>query len=81
MPSYSLGARAGRAAQLYAFSSPGKPYSFPGPAKTPHEPQPMLFKAVRRHQYWTVDVRYIDHKLDDPNVYGISIPESTDGGP
>src|SRR5207248_4626838 len=50
-----------------------KLYGLPGPAREPQEPQPMPFKAVRRHQYWTVDLRYIDHQLDDRNVYCISI--------
>jgi putative transposase len=36
----------------------------------------MPFKAVRRHQYWTVDLRYLDHQLDDSNVYCISIVEN-----
>jgi transposase len=53
-----------------------KLYGLPGPAKLPHEPQPMPFKAVRRHQYWTVDLRYIDHQLDDKNAYCISILEN-----
>jgi len=30
----------------------------------PHEPQAMPFAAVRRHQYWSVDIRYVeDHAL------------------
>ena len=34
----------------------------------------MPFKADRRHQYWTVDVRYIDvHQLGGGNVYCITI--------
>ena len=53
-----------------------KLYGLPGPAKLPHMPQEMPFKAVRRHQYWTVDLRYIDHQLDDKNVYCISILEN-----
>jgi transposase len=37
----------------------------PKPAETPpREPRPMPFAAQRRHQYWSVDVRYIeDHAL------------------
>lgn len=53
-----------------------KLYELPGPAKQPHEPQPMPFKASYRHQYWTVDLRYLDHQLDDDNVYCISILEN-----
>jgi transposase len=53
-----------------------KLYGLPGPTKVPHVPQEMPFKATRRHQYWTVDLRYIDHQLDDKNVYCISILEN-----
>ncbi|MCA1837519.1 MAG: helix-turn-helix domain-containing protein, partial [Actinobacteria bacterium] len=35
----------------------------------------MPFKAKRRHQYWTADVRYIDHRLGG-KVYVISILEN-----
>jgi transposase len=47
-------------------------------AATPHEPQAMPFAAVRRHQYWSVDVRYIeDHRLGTGKpVYLISILEN-----
>jgi putative transposase len=51
----------------------------PLPANTvAHEPQPMPFKAVRRHQYWTVDVRYVeDHRLGTGKpAYVISILEN-----
>jgi putative transposase len=51
-------------------------YGLPGPGKVPHVPQEMPFKASRRHQYWTVDLRYIDHQLDNRNVYCISILEN-----
>jgi transposase len=51
-------------------------YGLPGPAKLPHVPQAMPFKASRRHQYWTVDLRYIDHHLDSHRVYCISILEN-----
>jgi len=36
----------------------------------------MPFRAERRHQFWTVDVRYIDHQVDDQRVYCISILEN-----
>ena len=44
----------------------------------PHEPQSMPFAAQRRHQYWSVDVRYIeDHHLGTGKpVYVISILEN-----
>jgi putative transposase len=53
-----------------------KLYGLPGPSKQPHEPQEMPFKAVRRHQSWTVDLRYLDHRLGGGNVYCISILEN-----
>ena len=53
-----------------------KLYGLPGPSKQPHQPQAMPFKAVRRHQYWTVDLRYLDHQLDDGKVYCVSILEN-----
>ena len=40
-----------------------KLYGLAGPSKQPREPRPMPFAAVRRHQYWTVDLRYLDHQL------------------
>jgi putative transposase len=45
---------------------------------TPHDPQPMPFAAQRRHQYWSVDIRYIeDHALEtDKPVYVISVLEN-----
>ncbi len=49
-------------------------YSMPGSTTEPHEPKLMPFQASRRHQYWTVDVRYLDiHQLGDGNIYCISI--------
>jgi transposase len=43
-----------------------------------HEPQPMPFAAQRRHQYWSVDIRYVeDHALGTGKpVYVISILEN-----
>jgi putative transposase len=51
-------------------------YELLGPTKLPHVPQEMPFKASRRHQYWTVDLRYIDHHLHGHKVYCISILEN-----
>ena len=50
----------------------------PAAAATPHEAHPMPFAAERRHQYWSVDVRYIeDHQLGTGKpVYVISILEN-----
>jgi putative transposase len=51
-------------------------YQLPGPRSEPHGPKPMPFQASRRHQYWTVDVRYLDmHQLGGGNIYCISILE------
>jgi putative transposase len=38
--------------------------------------KPMPFRATYRHQYWTVDIRYVDHQLGGGNVYCISILEN-----
>ncbi len=50
-------------------------YGLKVPRKTPHEPKTHPFKADRRHQIWSVDLRYIKkHRLgDDKPVYIISI--------
>jgi transposase len=47
-------------------------------ASMPHDPQPMPFAAQRRHQYWSVDIRYLDdHQLGiGKPVYVISILEN-----
>jgi transposase InsO family protein len=36
----------------------------------------MPFRATRRHQYWTVDLRYLDHQLGEGNIYCISMLEN-----
>lgn len=50
----------------------------PKPIGIPRAPQAMPFAAQRRHQYWSVDVRYIeDHALGTGKpVYVISILEN-----
>lgn len=51
----------------------------PRPADPPaHTAQPMPFAAHYRHEYWSVDVRYIEmHGPDDPKpVYVISVLEN-----
>lgn len=47
-------------------------------AATPREAQPMPFAAQRRHQYWSVDVRYLEnHALGTGKpVYLISVLEN-----
>ena len=44
----------------------------------PHDPQPIPFAAVRRHQYWSVDIRYLEeHQLGTGKpVYVISLLEN-----
>jgi putative transposase len=52
-------------------------YSMKGPKKEPKEPKTMPFKATRRHEYWTVDVRYIeDHLLGPDPIYSITIMDN-----
>ena len=52
-------------------------YGLAGAVALPHEPQPHPFLARWRHQYWTVDLRYIDmHTLDGGKIYVISILEN-----
>jgi hypothetical protein len=48
------------------------------PATVPHEPHPMPFAARRWHQWWSVDVRYLeDHALPiDQPVYVIAVLEN-----
>ena len=44
----------------------------------PHELQPMPFAAQRRHQFWSVDIRYVEHHRlgTDKPAYVISILEN-----
>jgi len=52
-------------------------YGLPGPVKKPRKPKPMPYAAYKRHQYWSVDLRYIDvHRVDADPVYCISILEN-----
>lgn len=50
-----------------------KLYGLPKPDPAPREPTPMPFKTVRRHQYGSADIRYLDHGLGDFKVYSITI--------
>jgi len=52
-----------------------------GIEKPPRQPRPKLempFKATRRHEFWSCDVRYIEeHLLPDPKpVYVITVFEN-----
>jgi putative transposase len=41
------------------------------------EKKPMSFAASRRHEYWTVDIRYLDmHRLGGVNIFAITILEN-----
>lgn len=53
-------------------------YGLEKPQRQPRAKLEMPFKAVRRHQYWSADIRYIEeHLLPDPKpVYVISIFEN-----
>jgi len=49
-------------------------YGLRGHVTAPREAKPMPFRAVRRHQYWSVDLRYLDmHQLGGGHIYAISI--------
>ena len=51
-----------------------KLYGLPRPTATPKAPKPMPFAAQRRHQIWSVDLRYLDvHRLGGGNIYAFSI--------
>jgi transposase len=50
-----------------------KLYGLSKPEPVPREPKPMPFKAARRHQYWSADIRYLDHGLGDCKVYSVTI--------
>jgi hypothetical protein len=49
----------------------------PKPEPVPREPKPMPFKAARRRQYWSADVRYLDHGLGDCKVYSVTILDNS----
>jgi transposase len=50
-----------------------KLYGLPKPEPVPRDPKSMPFKAARRHQYWSADIRYLDHGLGDFKVYSFTI--------
>ena len=53
-----------------------KLYGLPAPAKAPHTPKPMPFAARYRHHVWSVDLRYLDHRLGGFKVYCLTILEN-----
>jgi transposase len=52
-----------------------KLYELRGPEANPREPKAMPFKAAYRHQYWTVDIRYLDHQLGGAWVHDYNTQE------
>jgi putative transposase len=53
-----------------------KLYGLAKPARAPHTKTPQPFAAVRRHQYWSVDIRHLDMANIGMKVYCISILEN-----
>ena len=52
-------------------------YALTRPYHEPTIPKPMPYAASRRHQWWTVDIRYVDmHQLGGGTIYCISILEN-----
>lgn len=52
-------------------------YGLDKPKRSPHERCQMPFEANARHEIWTSDVRYLDHRVPQTgNVYVISILEN-----
>jgi hypothetical protein len=51
-------------------------YDLPRQQRQPREKKEMPFRAAYRHQYWTVDLRYLDHQLGGGNIYSITIMEN-----
>lgn len=53
-------------------------YHLEMPRKSERSKKEMPFKAERRHQYWSVDIRYVDmHRLENEDkIYCISILEN-----
>lgn len=55
-------------------------YGLGKPKRSPYQKKAMPFRAKRRHEIWTADVRYVDHGLPpeehEGNVYSISILEN-----
>ena len=55
-------------------------YGLGKPKRSPREKKEMPFRAKRRHEIWTADVRYVDHSLPpeehEGNAYVISVLEN-----
>jgi putative transposase len=48
-------------------------YGVPRAATPRREPKPLPFAATRPHEYWCLDIRYLDHRLGDFKVYCLSV--------
>ena len=52
-------------------------YGLEKPQRGPKEKKPMPFASSKRHEIWTVDIRYIDHNLaEEDKLYCISVLEN-----
>ena len=52
-------------------------YALDKPKKGSHQKRRMPFASSRRHEYWSADIRYVDHRLPlEGNVYVISVLEN-----
>lgn len=52
-------------------------YGLKKPDGTETTPKNMPFRASRRHQYWSTDIRYIEHSIPDTGqVYSITIMDN-----
>ncbi len=50
-------------------------YGLKRPVVAPREPKPHPFRATRPHEYWFLDIRYVDHQLGKFKVYTITLLE------
>ena len=52
-------------------------YDLAKPKRSPGEKAPMPFRAKKRHEIWTADVRYVPHSIPDVgNAYVIAVLEN-----
>ena len=48
-------------------------YGLPREEPPPRRPKPLPFAATRPHEYWCMDIRYLDHHLGAGKVYCLSV--------
>lgn len=48
-------------------------YGLGRPEPAPREPKPLPYLAAQPHEYWFLDIRYLDHGLGEGKVYCISV--------